>query len=148
MVLAAGAVLQFPNQDRLVIDAGTCITFDYTTADNVYLGGAIAPGIHMRYQALHDYTAKLPLLAPQYPKQTIGNSTQESMHVGVVQGVLHEIESTIIGFASTSTSFSIILTGGDADFLANRLKNTIFANSNFLLESLYYTYQYHIQNEI
>ncbi|MFM2265305.1 MAG: hypothetical protein RLZ77_725 [Bacteroidota bacterium] len=148
MVLAAGAVLQFPNQDRLVIDAGTCITFDYITADNVYLGGAIAPGIHMRYQALHDYTAKLPLLAPQYPKQTIGNSTQESMHVGVVQGVLHEIESTIIGFASTSTSFSIILTGGDADFLANRLKNTIFANSNFLLESLYYTYQYHIQNEI
>jgi type III pantothenate kinase len=148
MVLAAGAVLQFPNQDRLVIDAGTCITFDYITADNVYLGGAIAPGIHMRYQALHDYTAKLPLLAPQYPKQTIGNSTQESMHMGVVQGVLHEIESTITSFASTSTSFSIILTGGDADFLANRLKNTIFANSNFLLESLYYTYQYHIQNEI
>jgi type III pantothenate kinase len=148
MVLAAGAVLQFPSQDRLVIDAGTCITFDYITADNVYLGGAIAPGIHMRYQALHDYTAKLPLLAPQYPKQTIGNSTQESMHMGVVQGVLHEIESTITSFASTSTSFSIILTGGDADFLANRLKNTIFANSNFLLESLYYTYQYHIQNEI
>ena len=147
MVLAAGAVLQFPNQDRLVIDAGTCITFDYITADNVYLGGAIAPGIQMRYKALHDYTAKLPLLTPQYPKQTIGNSTEESMHVGVMQGVLHEIESTITGFAATSSSFSIILTGGDAEFLANRLKNTIFANSNFLLESLYYTYQYHIQNE-
>ncbi|MBU3681520.1 MAG: type III pantothenate kinase [Flavobacterium sp.] len=146
MVLAAGAVLQFPNQDRLVIDAGTCITYDYITADNVYLGGAIAPGIHMRYNALHDYTAKLPLLTPQYPKQTIGNSTQESIHVGVVQGVLHEIESTITAFTTSSKSFSIILTGGDTEFLAKRLKNTIFANSNFLLESLYYTYQYHIQN--
>lgn len=148
MVLAAGAVLQFPNQDRLVIDAGTCITFDYINAANAYLGGAIAPGILMRYKALHDYTAKLPLLEPHYPQQSIGNSTEESIHVGVVQGVLHEIESTITAFAADSTSFSIILTGGDADFLAKRLKNTIFANSNFLLESLYYTYQYHIQNEI
>ena len=148
MVLASGAVLQFPNKDRLVIDAGTCITFDYINAANTYLGGAIAPGIHMRYRALHEYTAKLPLLEPHYPQQSIGNSTEESIHVGVVQGVLHEIESTITAFAATSTSFSIILTGGDAEFLAKRLKNTIFANSNFLLESLYYTYQYHIQNEI
>jgi type III pantothenate kinase len=142
MVLAAGAVMQFPSQNRLVIDAGTCITYDFIDADNNYLGGSISPGIRLRYESLHHFTAKLPLLTKSYPKNTIGNSTPESMHSGVVTGVIHEMDGFIEEYKTQYAKFIIILTGGDAEFLAKRLKNTIFANSNFLLESLNQTFQY------
>lgn len=147
MILASGAVLQFPNQNRLVIDAGTCITYDFVNDQDHYLGGAIGMGLRMRYNALHNYTAKLPLLETDYPEHYIGNSTSEALHSGVVNGMIFEIEGFIKSFEIDYSKFTIILTGGDAVFLAKRLKNTIFANSNFLLESLNYTYQYKIKND-
>jgi type III pantothenate kinase len=91
---------------------------------------------------LHQHTAKLPLLTKKYPENTIGNSTQESIHSGVVNGVIFEIDGFIKQYKDQYAKFIIILTGGDGDFLAKRLKNTIFANSNFLLESLNQTFQY------
>ncbi|HNP31869.1 MAG TPA: type III pantothenate kinase [Flavobacterium sp.] len=142
MVLASGAVLQYPNQNRLVIDAGTCITYDFIDENNNYHGGAISPGIRLRYESLHQQTAKLPLLTKKSPENFIGNSTQESIHSGVINGVILEIDGFIELYKAQYAKFIIILTGGDSDFLAVRLKNTIFANSNFLLESLNQTFQY------
>ena len=147
MVLAAGAVLKYPNKNRLVIDAGTCVTYDYINDKNQYLGGAIAPGLMLRYKSLNDYTAKLPLLTLENPENIIGNSTNQSIHFGVVNGLLNEINGFSTSFEAQNPNFIIILTGGDADFLAKRLKNTIFANSNFLLESLNLIYQYSNQND-
>jgi type III pantothenate kinase len=147
MVLATGAVLQFPNQNRLVIDAGTCITYDFINIENQYLGGAISPGILLRYESLHNYTAKLPLLTIENPEKLIGNSTLESIHSGVINGLTNEIDGFIDQYKEQYSNFIIILTGGDADFLAKRLKNIIFANSNFLLESLNQTYQYNFKND-
>lgn len=147
MVLAAGAVLQFPNKNRLVIDAGTCITYDYIDEKDNYLGGAISPGFKLRYESLHNYTAKLPLLNFEEPKNSIGNSTQSAIHSGVVNGVINEVEGFISDFKKQNKNFTIILTGGDAVFLAKRLKSTIFANPNFLLESLAYLYQYTNTND-
>ncbi|MFZ4678747.1 MAG: type III pantothenate kinase [Flavobacterium sp.] len=146
MVLAAGAVLQFPNQNRLVIDTGTCITYDFIDENDNYLGGAISPGLRLRYETLHQQTAKLPLLTKKYPDSFIGNSTQESIHSGVINGVVLEIDGFIELYKTQYTKFIIILTGGDTDFLAMRLKNAIFANSNFLLASLNQTFQYN-QND-
>jgi type III pantothenate kinase len=146
MVLASGAVLSFPSTNRLVIDMGTCITYDFINDKNEYLGGAIAPGIRLRYEALHNYTAKLPLLSKSIPLSTVGNSTEQSIHSGVINGVCYEIDGFIEAYSLEYKNFIIILTGGDADFLAKRLKNTIFANPNFLLESLYKTFQYN-QND-
>ena len=146
MVLASGAVLQFPGQNRLVIDAGTCITYDFIDFDDNYLGGAISPGIRLRYESLHQHTAKLPLLTKKYPENFIGNSTQESIHSGVINGAAMEIDGFINLYKTKYAKFIIILTGGDAEFLAIQLKNTIFANSNFLLESLNQTFQYN-QND-
>ena len=146
MVLAAGAVLQFPKQNRLIIDAGTCVTYDYVDERDVYHGGAISPGIRLRYEAMHNYTSKLPLLKKEEPKNIIGDSTNQSMHSGVINGLTFEIEGYINSLTSQKENFIIILTGGDAIFLAKRLKNTIFANSNFLLESLNNLYQYQIHN--
>ena len=147
MVLAAGAVLSYPNQNRLVIDAGTCITYDFVDHQNNYLGGAIAPGLRLRYEALHNYTAKLPLLSLTSCENFIGMSTDKAIHSGVVYGCVYEIDGFIDAYKSQYSNFIIILTGGDADFLAKRLKNTIFANSNFLLESLNHLYQYSIKND-
>jgi type III pantothenate kinase len=147
MVLAAGATLLYPNQNRLVIDAGTCVTYDFIDENNNYFGGAISPGLRLRYVALHNYTEKLPLLPLESPKHFIGNSTSESIHSGVVNGLAHEIDGFITQYKEQYSNFIIILTGGDTDFLANRLKNTIFANSNFLLESLNQTFQYKTKND-
>ena len=133
MVLASGATLRFPKQNRLVIDAGTCITYDFIDHDDNYRGGAITPGLRLRYEALHNYTSKLPLLELESPKGFIGNSTSQSIHSGVVNGLVYEIDGFIDDYKRLSLNFIIILTGGDTDFLAKRLKNTIFANSNFLL---------------
>ena len=142
MVLSAGAVLQFPNKNRLIIDAGTCVTYDFVDENNIYQGGAISPGIRLRYEAMYNHTAKLPLLTLEEPETLIGNSTNQSLHSGVINGLTFEIEGYIDSLMSKNGNFIIILTGGDANFLAKRLKNTIFANSNFLLESLNNLYQY------
>jgi type III pantothenate kinase len=142
MVLASGAVLKYNKQARLIIDAGTCITYDYIDENDNYLGGAISPGIRLRYESLHQFTAKLPLLSKSYPEKVIGNSTEESIHSGVINGLTNEIDGFIDYYRTLNANFIIILTGGDAEFLAMRLKNTIFANPNFLLESLNQTFQY------
>ena len=142
MVLAAGAVIEYPNQNILIIDAGSCITYDFITNKKEYLGGAISPGLSMRYKALHDYTAKLPLLENNPPESFIGNSTNQSIYSGVVNGLCYEIEGFISEYSVKNEQFTIILTGGDAIFLANRLKSTIFADENFLLKSLHQLYTY------
>jgi type III pantothenate kinase len=147
MVLAAGAMLEFPNQNRLVIDAGTCVTYDFIDEKGNYHGGAISPGLRLRYESLHNFTAKLPLLALDIPKHFIGKSTSSAIHSGVVNGLVYEIDGFITEYKAQYSKFIIILTGGDSDFLAKRLKNTIFANSNFLLESLNQTFQYKIKND-
>ena len=121
-------------------------TLDFIDENDNYLGGAISPGIRLRYESLHQFTAKLPLLTKTNPKSCIGNSTNESIHSGVVNGLTNEIDGFIDYYKSLNANFIIILTGGDAEFLAMRLKNTIFANSNFLLESLNQTFQYN-QND-
>ena len=136
MVLAAGATLIYPNQNKLIIDAGTCITYDFVNAENQYLGGAISPGIKIRYKSLNNYTSKLPLLTLSEDFEIIGNSTKSAIHSGVINGVIFEIEGFISQYSLKNQDLTIILTGGDAEFLAKRLKSTIFANSNFLLESL------------
>ena len=147
MVLSAGAVIEYPNQNILIIDAGTCVTYDFITNKKEYLGGAISPGLNMRYKALNDYTAKLPLLENNTPDNFIGNSTSQSIHSGVVNGLCYEIEGFISEFSVKNEQFIIILTGGDAIFLANRLKSTIFADENFLLKSLHQLYTYSLQND-
>ena len=108
----------------------------YVTSDNEYLGGAISPGIRLRYQTLNTLTANLPLLETEMPEQLIGNSTSSSIHSGVVFGIVMEIDGIVKAYQGRYEDLTVILTGGDADFLSKQLKNSIFANSNFLLEGL------------
>lgn len=136
LVLAAGATYLYKNTNRLVIDAGTCVTYDFVNIQNEYLGGAISPGLNLKYKSVHEHTEKLPLLHPNYPNHFIGNSTEDCLHAGIYLGTVLEIDSFINLYKEKYSDLTIILTGGDAVFLAKQLKNIIFANPNFLAESL------------
>lgn len=136
MALVSASVKNFANRNVLIIDAGTCITYDFINDKNEYLGGAISPGIRLRYQVLNDLTANLPLLDTKEPLSIIGNSTEMSIHSGVINGVVKEIDGIISDYDSIYKDLTVIFTGGDANFLSKQLKSSIFANSNFLLEGL------------
>ena len=145
IALISAAVQQFPHQNVLVIDTGTCITYDFVNSETEYLGGAISPGLAMRYRALNSFTEKLPLLSCNMPKTLIGNSTADSIHSGVVHGVLYEMERFIENYNCKFAGLKVVLTGGDADFLHGSIKNDIFASSNFLLEGLNHILEYNIR---
>ena len=138
MALVSAAAIQFPKKNVLIIDAGSCITYDFLNSENEYLGGAISPGIQMRYKSIHSFTDKLPLLEPSLPLNFVGDSTENSIHSGIIQGILNEIDGFIELYKEKNKELTIILTGGDAHFLLDSLKNDIFATSNFLLEGLNY----------
>jgi len=142
VALATAAFYHNPDANTLVIDAGTCITYDMINDYGEYLGGAISPGLRMRYSSLHEYTSELPLLEPEDFVDIIGNSTNASIHSGVLNGICREIEGVIGQYQSRFEDLTVILTGGDAQILSKRLKNTIFAHSNFLLKGLNYLLEY------
>ncbi len=142
IALVSASVEQFPDRNVLIIDAGTCITYDFITSKNNYLGGAISPGVRLRYQSLHNLTANLPLLDTSHPNDIIGDTTETAIHSGVIFGIIKEIDGVIDEYLQKYPDLTVILTGGDANFLSNQLKNSIFANSNFLLEGLNFILEY------
>lgn len=132
IALACGANYLYPNKNCLIISAGTCITMDFINAESVYQGGIISPGITIRLQSLHKFTANLPLLThsdkTNYP--LIGKSTQESMESGIYNGALAEVKQTIKEFEAIYKDLTVIITGGDSILFELHLKNKIFAQQN------------------
>jgi type III pantothenate kinase len=142
IALVSASVKNYPDNNVLIIDAGTCITYDFINNKNEYLGGAISPGLRMRYKSLNNLTANLPLLDTELPNNIIGNSTEASIHSGVVYGVLKEIDGVIEAYKANYPDLTVILTGGDSNFLSKQLKSSIFATPNFLLEGLNFILQF------
>jgi len=136
---AVGAWAEFQSQNSIVIDAGTCMKFDFINQDNEYLGGSISPGIQMRFNALNTFTDKLPLL--QFENQTempdlTGNSTDSSMISGILHGVIFEVERIIEAYKKRFSPLNIIITGGNAEFFVKHLKSNIFARPNLAIKGL------------
>jgi type III pantothenate kinase len=136
IALVANASVKYPKTNVLIIDAGTCITFDFVNSVNEYMGGAISLGVEMRYKALEKFTSKLPLLEKTELEIVTGNTTETSIHSGIVNGVLNEIKGVIAQYEKENSYLTVVLTGGDTYFLAKQLKSSIFANPNFVLEGL------------
>jgi type III pantothenate kinase len=90
----------------------------------------------MRYKSLNEFTSKLPLVSFESSDKLIANQTIDSINVGVANGVVFEIEGFVRQYLSEYDNLTVILTGGNSDFLSNQLKISIFANQNFLLEGL------------
>jgi type III pantothenate kinase len=138
LALVSAYAKAYPKQNGLIIDAGTCVTYDFINAEGVYLGGAISPGLRLRYTSLHNLTANLPLLETKEVENWIGDTTESAIHSGVYNGLIQEIDGVIAQYKDKYEPLVVILTGGDAHILSKRLKNSIFAHSNFLLEGLNY----------
>ncbi len=147
IALASYAVSMYPNSNVLLIDAGTCVTFDFVNFKKEYIGGAISPGLKMRYQSLHNYTSKLPLLNSKEPKNFIGKNTEECIHSGIVNGLCNEIDGIIAQYKNKFRDLTVVLTGGDTIFLAKQLKSDIFANPNLVLEGLHKILTYNRTND-
>ena len=138
IALVSAAAVNFPGQNILIIDVGTCITYDFKNSKNEYLGGGISPGIQMRFKSLNSETSNLPLLTINLDNKLLGDDTDSSINSGVINGVISEIDGLINQYQERFKNIKIILTGGDSDFLLNKIKNTIFADQNFLLKGLNY----------
>ena len=119
-----------PNTNILVIDAGTAITYDIITAEGKYLGGNISPGLEMRFKALHQFTGKLPKVETKQFNKLYGKTTEQAIRAGVQNGLVYEVESTITSFKEFYNNLKVIITGGDAEFFDNKLKNSFFVHFN------------------
>jgi len=138
----AGAFSLFPGRNVLVIDAGTCITYDIINERSEYLGGGISPGIRMRFKAMHTFTGKLPLIEPEEFDGLIGTTTRGSLLSGVYNGVKGEITDIIDQYRQHYSDLQIVITGGDHDFLLNKLKISIFAAPELVLQGLNEIFDY------
>ena len=143
---AVGAAFLYAGSNVLIIDAGTCITYDLITASREYLGGGISPGIKMRFKALHTFTSKLPLVSQDGELDLIGRTTLNSIRSGVLNGVIAEIDGIIDRYKERFTDVSVILTGGDTNYFDKKLKNDIFAVPNLVLLGLKDILQYNVEN--
>ena len=143
LALVAAAYAEKPHQNSLVIDIGTCITYDILTADDRHLGGPISPGMQLRFKAMHEHTALLPLCEPTRDElKIVCDDTVECLQSGVQLGVLHEIKEFIELYSLKFNNLNVFISGGDNIFLQNKLKSCTFASSNFMFNGLKFILEY------
>ncbi|MDP1747767.1 MAG: type III pantothenate kinase [Bacteroidota bacterium] len=137
LAAAVGSASLFPGKNVVVIDAGTCVKYNFVNSNNEFIGGAISPGLKMRFKALNTFTSKLPLLGVNEKFDTlIGTTTAESILSGVEIGIIAEVEGLIDSYKQLFPDINVVLTGGDANFFEKRLKRRIFADSFLILKGL------------
>jgi type III pantothenate kinase len=142
----AGALTNHPQQNILIIDCGSCLTITLLNLRTL-VGGSISPGLQMRYQALHQFTGRLPQLEPNFGELPLyGDSTHGSMTLGVQGGMLAEIEENIARYCRYFNDLHVIITGGDASYFVARLKSPIFAEPFLTLMGLNEIYSF--QNSV
>lgn len=139
-VLAFGANYFYPKKDNLIIDVGSCITYDIITKENEYIGGAISAGINLRFKTMNEFTRALPLVHKTNIINIFENSTKTCIQSGTINGVKYEIQGFINSFLKEYKNPNIILTGGDcimiSDIFDIEFKHGILIDNFFLLKSL------------
>ena len=137
LAIAAAAVDLFPNKNNLAIGLGSCITFNFINKFHQFLGGSISPGLEMRLKAMNFYTAKLPLVKPDWNVPLIGYDTATNLQSGAVLGMAKEIDGIIEEYEKRFGNFNVLLTGGDIPYFEPHLKKRIFANPDLIFKGLY-----------
>ena len=146
LALILAASYEYPNDNVLIIDMGTCITYDIKTSKNLYQAGGISPGLMLRLDSLSSGAFNLSEVKPNYPKSSIADDTETSINIGVLLGIENEINGFINNYKNEYNNLKVIISGGDSDFLYGKLKNTIFTNSNFIYKGLNYLIEYNQPN--
>ncbi len=142
---AIGAKVLYPQSHCVVIDMGTCITYDLVDADDNFHGGIISPGVRMRFKAMNTFTKRLPLLEPEEIPDLIGKSTKHAMQSGVMNGLLAEINGLIEQYQGVLTNINVIFCGGDATYFANRIKYPNFVVPELVLIGLNRILEYNVK---
>jgi type III pantothenate kinase len=137
LAIAAAAVHLYPRQHNLVIALGSCITYNFINKDHQFMGGSISPGMEMRFKAMHQFTAKLPLVKGEWNVPLIGYDTATNLKSGVVYGMAKEMDGTIDEYQKRFSNFNVLLTGGDLGFFEPHIKNRIFADPYLIFKGLY-----------
>lgn len=137
LALIAAAVYFYPDKHNLVIGLGSCITYNFVDKFHAFLGGSISPGLEMRFKAMHEFTAKLPLINANSNFPLVGYDTKTNLLSGVILGMHKEIDGTIEEYALRYSNFNVHLTGGDMGFFVPHLKNKIFASPHLIYKGLY-----------
>ncbi|MDR1847717.1 MAG: type III pantothenate kinase [Bacteroidales bacterium] len=136
MAAMVGANALYHNMNTLVVDCGSCITFDAITALGDYLGGSISCGLRMKFSALHNFTANLPLINVVHFSALIGTTTEESILSGVINGTLEEVEGMIKRYMDKFEPLNVVLSGGDAEFISKSIKVKHTLETNLVLFGL------------
>ncbi len=142
LALVAAAVDLFPNQHNLAIGLGTCITYNFINRSHEFLGGSISPGMTMRFRAMHEQTALLPIISAEHNFPMVGFDTKTNLLSGVILGISKEIDGIIEAYALKYNNFNVLLTGGDMGFFVPHLKNKIFADPYLIYKGLYAISEY------
>ena len=135
LAAAVGAYMDTKGE-VLIIDMGTAITYDFVDSDGNYVGGNIAPGVQLRLRALHDYTARLPLVEAEGNHPPLGEDTETAIRCGVIDGIKYEIGGYLHHFFLKYPNLSVFFTGGDELYFANERKKRIFADKMLVLKGL------------
>ncbi len=143
---ACGAKALYPNKNCLIVSAGTCMTIDLLTSAGIYLGGNISPGMDMRLRAMHDYTAKLPLAELGWPRLPFGDSTLHALQNGACLGMVMEIEGMLNRAKNALGDVFVVMTGGNAAFLADRLESQIFVAPELVTQGLFQILEFNVKN--
>jgi type III pantothenate kinase len=145
---ASGALQIYPNTNVLIIDMGTAITIDFISAEGKFLGGNISPGLHTRFRALNQYTAKLPLVTGDSNFPLFGTDTNTAIIAGVQQGIVFEIDRYMDEFTLHYPDCEFIITGGDASFFVSKFKRPIFAMPELVLTGLNFILEFNASGKI
>ena len=144
LAAALAVAMLFPGRDCIKFDFGTALTVDFITKDNVFAGGNISLGMQSRFRALNTFTKRLPLIRPEGELQDYGTDTISAMTSGVVLGMIFEVE----GYLKKYPNHTVVFTGGDSFYFAEKLKNSIFVIPNLVLVGLALIADYYAQQEI
>ena len=129
LAAAVGAKSLCPNENLLIIDAGSALTYDFVSAEGEYLGGNIAPGLKMRFTMLQRMTKKLPLVEVDENEliPLFGKNTRDAIAAGVIRGVAYEVKGYMRTLkeklaATEKHSFQTYITGGNAPYILNNVR--------------------------
>jgi type III pantothenate kinase len=144
LAAVVGANTIFPGTNVLVIDIGSAITADLLNKNNEFHGGNISPGMMMRFRALNEFTANLPLECPHDNPEFIGSDTPGAIISGVQNGIIYELEGYIRQLSDREKSLKVIFTGGDAAFFADKIKYQVLVDPDLTLKGLNRILEYNI----
>jgi type III pantothenate kinase len=137
LALVVAAVTLFPGKNNLVIGLGSAITYNYVNKYREFVGGAISPGMEMRFKSLQTFTAKLPLVKADWNFPLAGYDTRTNILSGVILGMAKEVDGFIEAYEERYDNFNVLLSGGDAVYFTRHLKKKIFADPYLIYKGLY-----------